>query len=60
MTSPWPFTVWGINLIGSLLVGKKGVKDAIVVVDYFTKWIKAEPLASITTKKFLDFVIKKT
>ena len=26
--------------------------------DYFTKWTEAEPLASITAKKSLDFVIK--
>ena len=58
MTSPWPFAVWGINLIGSLPTGKWGVKYAIVAVDYFTKLNEAEPLASITTKKSLDFVIQ--
>ena len=59
MTSPLAFAVWGIDLIGSLPTGKGGVKYAIVAVDYFTKWTKAEPLASITAKKSLDFVIKK-
>ena len=58
MTSPWPFAVWGIDLIGSLPTGKGGVKYAIMAVDYFTKWTEAEPLASITAKKSLDFVIK--
>ena len=58
MQSPWPFAVWGIDLIGSLPTGKGGVKYAVVVVDYFTKWVEAEPLASITTKKVLDFVVK--
>ena len=29
-----------------------------MAVDYFTKWTEAEPLASITAKKSLDFVIK--
>ena len=58
MTSPWPFAVWGIDLIGSLPTGKGGVKYAIVAVDYFTKWVEAEPLAAITSKKSLDFVIK--
>jgi transposase InsO family protein len=29
-----------------------------VAVDYFTKWTEAEPLASITAKKSLDFVVK--
>ena len=58
MTSPWPFSVWGIDLIGSLPTSKGGVKYAIVAVDYFTKSTEAEPLASITAKKSLDFVIK--
>ena len=58
MISPWPFAVWGIDLIGSLPTGKRGVKYAIVAVDYFTKWVEAEPLASITSKKALDFVVK--
>ena len=58
MTSPWPFAVWGIGLIGSLPTSKGGVKYAIVAIDYFTKWTEAEPLASITAKKSLDFVIK--
>ena len=58
MTSPWPFAVWGIDLTGSLPAGKGGVKYAIVVVDYFTKWVEAEPLATITSKKALDFIIK--
>ena len=29
-----------------------------MAVDYFTKWTKAEPVASITAKKSLDFGIK--
>ena len=58
MQSPWPFAVWGIDLIGYLPIGKGGVKYAVVAVDYFTKWAKAEPLATKTTKKVLDFVIK--
>ncbi|XP_062094106.1 uncharacterized protein LOC133800161 [Humulus lupulus] len=45
----WPFAVWGIDLMRPY---------AIVVVDYFTKWVEAKPLATITSKKALDFVIK--
>uniref|UniRef100_A0A803QDX1 Integrase catalytic domain-containing protein n=1 Tax=Cannabis sativa TaxID=3483 RepID=A0A803QDX1_CANSA len=58
ITSPWPFAVWGIDLIGSLPKGKGGIKYAIVDVDYFTIWIEAEPMKSITAKKSLDFVVK--
>lgn len=42
LTSPWPFAVWGIDLIGELPKGKGGVKYVVVAVDYFTKWAEAE------------------
>ena len=58
ITSPWPFTVWGINQINQLPKGKVSVQYVIVVVDYFTKWVEAEPLASITPAKIKEFVYK--
>ena len=33
------------------------MKYAIVAVDYYTKWVEAEPMNTITSKKALDFVI---
>ncbi|KAI5337157.1 hypothetical protein L3X38_016426 [Prunus dulcis] len=36
--------------------GKGQVKYAVVAVDYFTKWVEAEPLATITAAKMEDFV----
>jgi transposase InsO family protein len=38
--------------------GKGGTKFAIVAVDYFTKWAKAEPLAKITEHKTTEFIWK--
>ena len=58
MTSPWPFAVWGIDMIGSLPTGKGGVKYEILAINYLTEWTEVEPLASITAKKSLDFVVK--
>jgi len=58
MISPWPFDIWSIGLIGPLPVGKSGFKFAIVDVDYFTKWAEAEPLATITSNKMINFVTK--
>ena len=58
MQSPWSFAVWGIDLIGSLPTGKGTIKYVVVAVDYFTKWAEAEPLATIMTKKVLDFLVK--
>ncbi|KAM6543039.1 hypothetical protein CsatB_007486 [Cannabis sativa] len=56
ITSPWPFAVWGIDLIGELPKGKGGVKYAVVAVDYFTKWAEAKALATITATKLREFV----
>ena len=58
MVSPWPFAIWGMDLIGPLPTAKSGIKYVIVAVDYFTKWAEAEPLATITSKKMISFVTK--
>ncbi|XP_074374495.1 uncharacterized protein LOC141714898 [Apium graveolens] len=56
LASPWPFAMWGIDLIGELPKAKGCVKYAVVADDYFTKWAEAMPLATITAKKIKDFV----
>ena len=48
--------MWGIDLIGELTKAKRGVKYAVVAVDYFTKWAEAASLATITAKQITDFV----
>ena len=58
MTSPWPFAIWGINLIGRLPKGRDSVQYTVVVVDYFTKWVEAEALTSITPAKIKEFIYK--
>lgn len=58
MVSPWPSAMWGIDLVVSLPIAKGGAKYAIVAVDYFTKWAEAEPLATITTKKVINIVVR--
>ena len=58
MVSPWPFAVWGIDLIGELPMARGGAKYVIMAVDYFTKWVKAEPMATITAAKVISFVTK--
>ena len=37
ITSPWPFTQWGIDIVGPFPLGKKELRFLIVVIDYFTK-----------------------
>ena len=60
MISQWLFVVWGIDIIGALPAGKENVKYAVVAVDYFTKWVKAEPVVAITSKKMQSFVWRFT
>ncbi|CAN1337766.1 Transposon Tf2-6 polyprotein [Linum perenne] len=58
IVSPWPFAFWGMDLLGPFpeAVGKR--KYIIVAVDYFTKWVEAEALASITVYQVQKFVLK--
>ncbi|XP_022850205.1 uncharacterized protein LOC111372209 [Olea europaea var. sylvestris] len=55
VSSPWPFSKWGMNQISFLPKGKGGANFVIVAIDYFTKWVEAEQLTKIietNTSKF--------
>ena len=39
---PWPFSIWGINIVGPLPQGKKQVKFLLIAIDYFTKWVESQ------------------
>nr|XP_009400993.1 PREDICTED: uncharacterized protein LOC103985108 [Musa acuminata subsp. malaccensis] len=44
----WPFAQWGLDILGPLPPASGQRKYIIVGVDYFTRWVEAEPLATIT------------
>ncbi|GKB03608.1 reverse transcriptase domain-containing protein, partial [Tanacetum coccineum] len=46
----WLVIQWGIDIVGLLPEALGKVKFIIVAIDYFTKWVEAKPLASITRK----------
>lgn len=48
ITSSWPFYKWGIDIAGPFPEGPGKVKFLIVAIDYFTKWIEAKSVATIT------------
>nr|GEU30045.1 reverse transcriptase domain-containing protein [Tanacetum cinerariifolium] len=56
ITSPWPFYKWGIDIAGPFQEGHGKVKFLIVAIDYFTKWIEARPVATITGTQVKKFV----
>uniref|UniRef100_A0A804HNE7 Uncharacterized protein n=1 Tax=Musa acuminata subsp. malaccensis TaxID=214687 RepID=A0A804HNE7_MUSAM len=44
----WPFAQWGLDILGPLPPASGQRKYIIVGVDYFTRWVEAESLATIT------------
>nr|XP_023900820.1 uncharacterized protein LOC112012668 [Quercus suber] len=58
MTAPWPFAQWGLDILGPFPLGTRQMKFLVVGIDYFTKWVEAEPLANITQQNVKNFVWK--
>ena len=58
ISSPRPFVQWGIDIVGPLPQGKGQVKFLLVTINYFTKWVKTEVLATITEARIQSFVWK--
>ncbi|GKV15261.1 hypothetical protein SLEP1_g26057 [Rubroshorea leprosula] len=56
LIAPWPFAQWGLDLLGPFMKGIGGVTHLLVCVDYFTKWVEARVLSSLTSRKVEDFV----
>nr|XP_023900752.1 uncharacterized protein LOC112012608 [Quercus suber] len=46
--APWPFAQWDLDILGPFPTGTRQIKFLVVGIDYFTKWVEAEPLAKIT------------
>nr|GEZ58382.1 reverse transcriptase domain-containing protein [Tanacetum cinerariifolium] len=56
ITAPWPLYKWGIDIAGPFSEGPGKVKFLIVAMDYFTKWIEAKAVATITGGQVKKFV----
>jgi hypothetical protein len=51
----WPLQRWGLDLLGPLPPAQENLKYVVVAVEYFSKWIKAEPLVTITSATVQKF-----
>ena len=58
ITSPWPFALWGMDIVGSLLIVTAQKKFLFAATDYFSKWVEAEAHANIKNKDVSKFVWK--
>ncbi|XP_014522936.1 uncharacterized protein LOC106779357 [Vigna radiata var. radiata] len=54
--SPWPFAQWGMDIAGPLPLAKGQCKYLLVAINYFTKWIEVEALATISARKVQSFI----
>ena len=42
LSSPWSFSMWGIDMIGRIEPkDSNGHRFILVAIDYFTKWVEA-------------------
>ena len=58
LTFPWPFSVWGIDIIGKISPKpSSGHEYILVAIDYFTKWVEAASYAKLTAAKVAKFII---
>ena len=58
----WPFTVWGLDMVGRFKTARGGMTHLLVMVDKFTKWIEVKPIKKLdgkTAVKFLEDVINR-
>ena len=51
MTAPWPFTQWGLDIMGPFPTALRQLKFLVVGIDYFTKWVEAEPPLPLSQRK---------
>ncbi|KAA3469407.1 RNA-directed DNA polymerase [Gossypium australe] len=60
MTSPWPFSMWGMDVIGPISPKvSNGYRFIFVVIDYFTKWVEAVSYANVTKTAVSKFLKKE-
>jgi hypothetical protein len=54
----WPFTVWGLNMVGPFKTAPGGLTHLLVAVDKFTKWIQAKPIKKLDGSSIIKFFNK--
>ena len=57
LTAPWPFAMWGIDMIGEIRpTASNGHRFILVAIDYFTKWVEAASFATVTKNIVARFI----
>jgi hypothetical protein len=48
--------MWGLDHLGPFKKAPGGLTHLLIVVDKFTKWIEAKPLAKIGSRQAVNFI----
>jgi hypothetical protein len=57
ISSPWPFSMWDIDMIGRIEPkASNGNRFILVAIDYFTKWVEAASYAKVTKQVVVRFI----
>ena len=60
MVLPWPFSMWGMDVIGSITPkASNGHRFVFVVINYFTKWVEMTSYASVIKSVVSQFIKKE-
>ena len=54
--SPWPFMIWGMDIVGKLPIAPGGKVFMLVMTDYFLKWTEAEAFVQVRDKEVVSFI----
>ncbi|KAK8924197.1 hypothetical protein KSP39_PZI019370 [Platanthera zijinensis] len=50
ITAPWPFAIWGMDLVGPFPQASGQRRFLLVMIDYFSKWLEVKALAKVTSQ----------
>ena len=57
ISSPWPLSMWGIDVIGMIEPkASNGHRFILIAIDYFTKWVEAASYANVTKQVVVRFI----
>ncbi|WRX16189.1 Integrase zinc-binding domain - like 10 [Theobroma cacao] len=59
-TTPWPFSIWGMDVIGLITPkASNGHRFILVAIDYFTKWVEVASYSNVMQKVVCKFIKKE-
>ncbi|XP_074300318.1 uncharacterized protein LOC141631560 [Silene latifolia] len=56
IVSPWPFMMWGMDIVGKLLRAPGKRVYMLVMTDYFSKWIEVEAMIEVKEWQVISFI----